>query len=202
MTALDDYLRSLPHGLASFPRAQCKGNVLDEQLEWIEQAGVPLDPRIEPAVRSARPFGRPMEWVPEVLINATSLNARLGYPSDEAWAATLYERQREIYRRPLYRALLMVMSPTLLTMAASDRWGAYRRGTELAIDRWKKAGAARATTGTLRYPPGLYTTMLLRGLANTLRSAIDAAGAKRSVVELLEAESDDGVARYRLSYEG
>lgn len=202
MAALDDYLRSLPSGFASFPRAQCKGNILDEQLEWIEQARVPIDPRLEGAMRSARPFGRPMEWVPEVLINATSLNARLGYPSDAAWAQALYDRQREVYRRPLYRALMMVMSPTLLTMAASDRWGAYRRGTELAIDRWKKAGAARATMGTLRYPHGLYTPMLLRGLANTLRSAIDAAGAKRSVVELVEAEGGPGEARYRMSYEG
>lgn len=200
MTALHAYLSSLPDGFRSFPGALCKGNVLDEQLEWIEQAGATLDPRLEEPLRSAKPFGRPMEWVPEVLINALSLNARLGYASDDAWGRALYDRQREVYQRPLYRALMMVMSPTLMTMAASDRWGAYRKGTSLAVDRWSKEAGRRSTIGTLTYPDGLYTSMLLSGLAQTLRSAIDAAGAEGSTVEYVAAESSPGSARYRMRY--
>jgi hypothetical protein len=170
-------------------------------LEWLEEVGAPLDPRLEPELRSLRPFGQTRGWVPEVVNNAVSLNARLAFASDEAWIRALYDRQREVYRRPLYRALLMVLSPTLLMMGAADRWKAYRRGSELVVDRWRRAGSGRVTTGAIVHPPGLYTPLMLRGHASTLHAAIDAAGAKDSAVELLEAESEPGHARYRLSYE-
>ncbi|HJL16441.1 MAG TPA: hypothetical protein RMH99_12340 [Sandaracinaceae bacterium LLY-WYZ-13_1] len=201
MAALDDYLRSLPEGLRSFPGAQVKGNVLDEQLEWAAEVGAPLDPRVEPELKRLRPFGRTPEWVPEVVNNAVSLNARLGFDGDRAWLDALYDRQAELYRRPLYRALLMVLSPTLLLMAASDRWRAYRRGSDLVVDRWQRDGATRFTTGTLVHPPGLYSSLMLTGHARTLQAAIDAAGAEDSRVEL-EDEREPGRARYRLSYRG
>lgn len=198
---LEAYLESLPAGLDSFPEARCKGAILDEQLEWLNEAGVQLAPVLADAVRRARPYGEPSSWVPEVLINAISLDARRAYTNDGAWIETVYDRQRRVYRRPLYRALLLVMSPTLLTMAAGERWGSYRQGSKLEIERWKRDGSARSTVGTLRYPAGLHTPLLLRGLAQTLRSAIDAAGARQSTVELLEAESTPGAARYALAYD-
>lgn len=199
--ALEEYLSSLPTGLGSFPEARCKGDILDEQLEWLDEAGVGLAPELEEPVRKARPFGKPAPWVPEVLINAISLDVRRAYPSDEVWIDTLYQRQCRLYRRPINRALLLVMSPTLLTMAASERWGAYRQGSTLAVDRWKREGSSRSTVGTLYYPAGLHTPLLLRGLAQTLRSAIDAAGARGSSIELVESESTPGEARYALSYD-
>lgn len=197
---LDAYLSSLPEGLRSLPRAQIKGNILDEQLEWLRELGVPLDPRVAGAVRSAQPLGRSMEWVSEVVCNAISLNAYEGYPSEAAWTRAVYERQQRIFRTPLYRALMLVLSPTLMTMGAQQRWGAYRRGSELTVEKWQKSGPTMLTFATLTYPPGLYTPLLLRGLGGMLRAAIEAAGAKESQLELLEAESRPGGARYRLSY--
>lgn len=199
-STLDRYLASLPDGLRSHPRAQVRGNVLDEQVQWLEEAGVTMDPRIARAVRSARPMGRSMEWVPEVLSNAISLNARDGYRSDEAWMQAVYERQRRVYATALYRALMLVLSPTLMTMGAQQRWSAYRKGSELIVEKWRKEPGRNVTFGTLRHPPGLYDSLMLRGFTSTLRAAIDAAGAKDSAVELLEDDSAPGEARYRVSY--
>lgn len=199
-SALDEYLASLPDGLRAFPRAEVKGNVLDEQLAWLDEVGVKLDPRIAPALRRAQPLGRSMEWVPEVLINAVSINAMEAYPSQAAWIRAVYDRQTAYYRTPLYRALLLVMSPTLLTMGAARSWAAYRKGSSLEVDKWHKEGESRITFGTLHHPAGLHMLLNLRGFAGTLHAAIDAAGAKESEVELLEAESVPGEARYRLSY--
>ena len=56
------------------------------------------------------------------------------------------------------------------------------------------------TFGTLRFPPGLFNLLMLRGFTSTMRAAVDAAGAKDSVVVLLEDELTPGEARYRLSY--
>jgi hypothetical protein len=198
--ALDDYLATLPDGLRAFPRAEVKGNVLDEQLAWLDEVGVKLDRRIAPALRRAQPLGRSMEWVPEVLINAVSLNAMEAYPDEAGWIRAVYDRQLAYYRTPLYRALLMVMSPTLLTMGAERSWGAYRKGSTLKVDKWHKEGDSRITYGTLHHPAGLHMPLNLRGFAGTLHAAIDAAGAKESAVELLEDESAAGAARYRLSY--
>lgn len=199
-STLDRYIASLPEGLRSLPRAQVKGNVLDEQLQWLEEARVRMDPRIAVAVRAARPLGRSMEWVPEVLSNAISLNAREGYLSDDEWIRAVYDRQRRVYATPLYRALMLIMSPTLMTMGAQQRWGAYRKGSELVVGKWQRDAEMNVTLGTLRYPPGLYDTLMLRGFTSTLRAAIDAAGAKDSAVGLLEDESKPGEARYRVSY--
>lgn len=201
-STLDTYLASLPDGLRSLPRAQIKGNVLDEQIGWLDEAGVQMDPRIAVGIRTVRPLGRTMEWVPEVLSNAISLNAREGYRSDEAWIQAVYDRQRRFYATPLYRALMLVMSPTLMTMGAQQRWGAYRKGSELLVAKWHKEGGKNVTFGTLRFPPGLFNLLMLRGFTSTMRAAVDAAGAKDSVVVLLEDELSPGEARYRLSYRG
>lgn len=159
-----------------------------------------MDPRIASALRLARPMGRTLEWTPEVLSNAISLNARRGYANDDAWLRAVYERQRRVYRTPLYRALMLVLSPTLMTMGAQRRWGAYRKGTELIVEKWRGEKGENVTYGMLRYPVGLYDSLMLRGFTSTLRAAIDAAGAKDSAVEFLEAESIPGQARYRVSY--
>jgi len=194
------YLESLPEGLRSFPRCQVRGEVLDSTLEWLEEVDGEPDPALQDWVRSHRPLGRAMQWVPEVLLNAVFLDlADQGYPSDESCLHDVYRRQRAVYETTFYRAMMKVLSPTLLTMGAADRWKAYRRGTELVVDKWDKAGARRVTTATLKHPPGLYTKLNVASLAQALVAAIDAAGARDARLELLD-ELAPGEARFRLTY--
>jgi hypothetical protein len=195
------YLESLPDGLRSFPRCQVRGEVLDETLLWLEEVESSPDPVLKEWIRRHRPLGQAMEWIPEVLLNAVSLQIiDDGYPSDESWLNEVYRRQKAVYRTPLYRAMVMVLSPTLLTMGVRDRWTAYRRGSELAVDKWKREGDRRLTTATLRHPAGLHTEVHLLSLGQALVAAVDACGAKESRLELLDEETTPGEARYRLSY--
>lgn len=197
---LHAYLQTLPDGLRSFPRCQVRGEVLDSTLEWLGDVEGELDPSLRDWVRSHRPLGRAMEWVPEVLLNAVFLDlVDHAYPSDQSCLDDVYRRQREVYKTPFYRAMMMVLSPTLLTMGAADRWKAYRRGTELIVDKWDKAGRTRVTTATLKHPPGLYTKLNVASLAQALVAAIDAAGARDAKLELL-ADAAPGEARFRLLY--
>lgn len=197
---LHTYLASLPDGMRSFPKCQVRGEVLDHTLDWLGEVNGTLDPVLRDWVRSYRPLGRAMEWVPEVLLNCVSLQvADEGYPSGQAWLNDVYRRQRAIYQTPLYRALLLVLSPTLLMMGASDRWKAYRRGSTLAVDKWTKTPAGRKTTATLEHPPGLHTELHLLSLAQALVAAVDASGAKGSKLELLP-DSQPGQARFSLTY--
>jgi hypothetical protein len=190
----------LPDGFRSYPGCQVRGEVLDATLEWLEEVEGTLDPIVTPWVRTFRPLGRAMDWVPEVLLNAVSLSvADAGYPSDESFLNDVYRRQRAVYETPFYRALLKVLSPTLLTMGAADRWKAYRRGSELVVDRWTKTSERRLTTARLKYPAGLHDRLLLNSLLQALVAAVDACGARESRLELL-AESTPGEARFLLTY--
>jgi hypothetical protein len=179
-----------------------KGNVLDETLNWLAEVEGAVDPVIEGWLSEARPLGHTREWVSEALLNAVSLAViDAGYPSDESWVHDVHRRQLEAYRTPLYRALLLLLSPTLLTMGASDRWRAYRRGSTLVVDKWQRTKEGRAATATLRYPSGLHTEVLLLGLGQALLAAVDACGARGSRLEVL-AGSEPGETRFLLTYEG
>ncbi len=197
---LQTYLESLPEGMRSFPKCQVRGEVLDHTLDWLSEVGGTLDPVLRDWVRTYRPLGRAMEWVPEVLLNCVSLSVSdQGYPSGEAWLSDVYRRQRAIYQTPLYRAFLLVISPTLLTMGAADRWKAYRRGSALVVDKWTKTITGRQTTATLEHPAGLHTELHLLSLGQALVAAVDACGAKGSKLELMP-DSPPGQARFRLTY--
>lgn len=194
------YLESLPDGPRSFPQAQVRGEVLDATLEWLEEIESSPDPVLRDWIRRYRPMGRSLEWIPEALLNAVSVQIiDDGYPSDDSWLNEVYRRQRKVYQTPLYRALLMVLSPTLLTMGAGDRWKAYRKGSELVVDKWTRDGDRRVSTATLRYPAGLHTEVHVRSLATALVAAVDACGAQETKMELLD-EGRPGEARFRMSY--
>lgn len=194
------YLESLPDGMRSFPQAQVRGEVLDATIEWLEEIESAPDPILRDWIRSSRPMGRSVEWIPEALLNAVSLQIiDDGFPSDESWLNEVYRRQRKVYHTPLYRAVLMVLSPTLLTMGAGDRWKAYRKGSALSVDKWARDGDRRVSIATLRYPAGLHTDVHVRSLATVLVAAVDACGAKETKMDLLE-ESRPGEARFRMSY--
>ena len=197
---LTRYLSALPEGMDSFAECRVKGNVLDEVLAWLAAVEGSPHPALEAALRTHRPLGRSLEWVPEVLINAVSLQiADAGYPSDQSWLDEVYRRQREAYRTPIYKALMLVLSPTLLTMGARDRWRAYRVGTELAIERWTKTPTGRVATATLHHPPALYSRLNVLSLGVAMVAAIDACGAENTQLEL-EEDAPEGQSRFRLSY--
>jgi hypothetical protein len=197
---LDEYLERLPNGLRSFPEAQIRGEVLDDVLLWLDEMEAPIHPHLHDLIRAYRPLGRAMKWVPEVLENALFLQVvDEGYPSEESIVQAVYRRQRAVFNTTLYRALMLILSPTLLMMGASDRWKAFRRGSELSVDRWTNTPTGRITTATLRHPPGLYHRLHLLTIGEMMRAAIDACGAKDSKLELLE-EQRPGETRFAMSY--
>lgn len=87
-------------------------------------------------------------WIPDV-IGVTLLcmaRDRLCQSDDEfsKWNA---ERLSSIFRTRWYRALMYVMSPTLVFMGTSKRWGAMHRASEFT-----SKGNAKACEGRLTFP--------------------------------------------------
>lgn len=191
---LETYLSGLPAGLSSFPDCVVKSNVLDEVLAWLSEVEGGVPSSLAPALSRVS-----SGWVPETLINALSLHiADVGYPTGESWVNSVYRRQRAVYQTPLYRAVMIVLSPTLLMMGATDRWKAYRRGTKLAVDRWQNRGHRRETIGSIHHPRGLYADLNLQSLGQAFLAAVDSCGARDAQVEIIEYAGD--ATRFRLSY--
>ncbi len=190
-----DYVASLPSGWSSFPTCQVPHAVFDMLDEELAQRG-----RRRATDMFAAVAGRPVPaqgWVPEIMLNAAFYLVREHFDDDVAFDRFNHEAAMSLYRKPLYRALMTVMSPTLIIMGMGKRWTAFRRGTELAVKHWKQ-GDTHQVEAVLTHPAGLHTEESLGLLRVNLVVALQAARARRAAVRLTG--HGPGEARYELSY--
>jgi hypothetical protein len=69
---------------------------------------------------------------------------------------------------------MQVFSTSLIVMGASKRWSTFHTGSTLQASPLKKREGRFHTTGTLTYPPHLFTGILLHQLSATYLAAFDA----------------------------
>ncbi len=168
---LGAYLAALPQGLASYPACQVKGSVFRSLVASapiaLDQSGLP-----DELVARLREPPLPSEWSSEVQLNALGLafQDQVEPGRYEAW---VYERNRRLLRAPLYKILFAVLSPERIFIGLPQRWGAFRRGTELTL--LERVGSrARLRLG---YPRHMHNETTLANVVIAFRAAADAAGA-------------------------
>ena len=198
MSLVDAYLRSLPNGARSFPECRARAEIFEEVIPRV-QARAPA--AYERLTRQWFAEGVPRsEWLPETFGNALLLFYReTCFDSDAGFLRDAYEVNGALYQRPLYRALMLVLSPTLVLMGASKRWPSFRVGTNLRAKPVRRVGEHRATQVVLEHPPGLHTPFHLAAFAEAFRAAADAAGARDASVTVA-AESEPGRAVWDVRY--
>ena len=185
----DRYVAGLPGGLASHPGAQAKGSIIRSHLDTLSPevvAGLPAPLRqlaAEPPMES--------DWVPETYLCALihAIAERRGYAERE-FLAWIRERNRALFRRPLYAILMAVASPEVALRAVGKRWGNFHRGTTLALEGYADDGVRVGLT----FPVGLFDPLMLHTFAEAFAAALEAAHAKDPVVGLQV--SRPGFARY------
>lgn len=174
------YLRSVPGGLGAHPECQAVGDMLRVTLD--EFPGLLEDPGVSAPVRQAIETVRSSDWVPDVLNVTVRLMARdREFATDAEYLAWNKERSLRVFETPLYRVLMFVMSPTLVLMGATRRWGKFRRGTTL-----RGKGTGKGARLQLEFPDRLYNELMLRTYAASFDAALVAAGATGPDVELVE----------------
>jgi len=178
------YVRLLPHGLASHPDAQLNADVLAPVRE---RFGAELENVTLPeAVRAALAAAGSATWVPDTAANALYLACfDLGFADDAEFASWGHEVTTKVLRRPLFRMLVAVLSPTLVAMGGSKRWGAFHRGSELLAAPAVKVGNRIELHASLRFPRHLFPRAMIAFNAEAIRAAVDAAGAKDSKVTVV-----------------
>jgi uncharacterized protein (TIGR02265 family) len=121
-------------------------------------------------------------WVPEVHYTVSVVATReVHFPGadDRAFAAWVHERNVRLLRAPLYRALFFLLSPERLLAGMEQRWGTFRRGTELHLE----AQSAGHVELVLRTPPHLYPPIQAVAVSGAFLAALQAAGARKARVE-------------------
>lgn len=139
-------------------------------------------PSLSPRLREA--FHLPwdgQDWMPSVLVVTLLTMVRDEvHRSDDAFLDWNFRRQLRIYQKPVFRALMFLLSPTLLFIGAARRWKNFHRGSELKLTGDKKRADLR-----LVFPEGLYSRAFQVSLVAAFRAALQASKALDPEVELL-----------------
>ncbi len=169
-----DYLARLPEGLDSYPHCVAKAALLRDIL-----GSRPLDPEgddVPDALRSLVASPPPVSsWIPEVHFVAVSLaiyGRHFGGDDVQGFEDWVCARNSTLFRKPLYRVLIALMSPERLLVGASKRWTAFHRGTTLTLLQHTPEHALVR----LEFPAHLFDRVLMHGFAASMRAAAEVAG--------------------------
>lgn len=194
------YLERLPRGVASYPECSVKASVFRDALESRalsaeDLSGLPHE--VAELVERPPPV---VTWIPDVqcLVILTAIRDR-HFPSGqaglEAYSNWMYERNRRLLTRPLYRALFLLVSPERLLRGVDRRWGAFRRGTSLSLVA-QGTGWAELLA---RHPPHLFNESTHYGICGAFRAATEASGGRQVHTETREVKAHE--ARYVLTWQ-
>ena len=195
---LASYLARLPRGVESYPEVTVKASVYRDALESLslDECLGDLPGAVAELVRHPLPV---TAWVPEVHSLAILIAIRdrhfattaAGLDSYEAW---VFERNSRLLKRPLYRALFLLVSPERLLSGVERRWSAFRRGTSARLVE-KAVGLAEIE---ISHPPHLYDRCVERGMCGAFRAAASAAGARDVHADVVS--STERVTRCRIRW--
>ena len=185
VSRLERYLARLPNGADSYPDVVVKSSTFTAAFA---DKPVPITPgSVPPAI--ARLINEPppiSAWVPEVqmvsifkMIGDYHFEGRGGGPAFLRW---VYDQNRKLLSGRVYQALFWFLSPETVFRGLQLRWGAFRRGTELAVIERSHEHAVFE----LRYREYLLDDEGLLSIGEALRAAAEATGAKSPLVELGE----------------
>ncbi len=171
---LSAYLAGLPQGLDSYPDCISKASLyrrLIEEHDFLPIADQ-LPARLVPLLEHPEPLNT---WIPAVQNNAFLLAMTDHFYDRDLRAAVAWYRdvRERMFRSPLYRMMMAVISPRYILRGARKRWETFHRGTEFEVEY----GDHYANV-VLTYPPNLQTRLIIRMLTGGLLAALAAAGAK------------------------
>jgi hypothetical protein len=183
------YLETLPQGLESFVGCAIRNTVFEPHVRDFSRLGAePGLPEPIADLLSGRLSDR--QWVPEVVFQASYLVVRdLAFRDDAAFHRWIFGSNQEMFDKPLIRNLMRLVSPSLIALGATKRWGSFHQGSELVPVSAETVDGRTVTVTQLRYPEGLFPRTFLVGLEHAFLAAIVAARAREPRVLLSAVET-------------
>ncbi|HET6439690.1 MAG TPA: hypothetical protein VFG59_16610 [Anaeromyxobacter sp.] len=175
---LVSYLGNLPAGLASYPECRARRGVVDAVFSVQPRFEEPPPPLVGGLLTIPR-----APWIPEVHFQAgiLAMADRAGWSESEtlAWHRSL---NRNLFRGPVFRAVMAFLSPLHLLERGAARWNTFHDGTSLSA----RAAGPRAADAVLSFPARLFELLHLRVYGEAFAAALEHARAGRVVVELVD----------------
>ncbi|MEM6730338.1 MAG: hypothetical protein AAF658_02210 [Myxococcota bacterium] len=183
--SVDDYLAQLPGGPEAF--SECLSTVEVSLLirDRMRDAGlVPASKLLAPLF--AGDYDN-QKYVPEVLGVALQHAYReLAFDRDEAFLQEMRAVNGHVFQSPVYRALMKLLSPSLVVLGAGKRWRAFHTHGELKVNPVNVETGRKAVAAQLVSPAHLYTELYLHSTAAAFIAAVSLTGAADVRVELTE----------------
>jgi hypothetical protein len=182
---VERYFASLPGGASAYPECAHKGETLAMWLSRSPTDG--LAERLPAPIASLLDARRPFPaWVPEVHASALYLAIREAhFADDDAFVAHARACNRAVLDTPTNRVLFWVAAPRAILRAASVRWGALHRGSSIEVRITGDTSADLLMT----FPPHVFPEIVLRGVATGFTAALENAGARGLVMEVVAVET-------------
>ncbi len=179
------YVASLPQGLDSFPECRMNHLVLVHVPTDFPElvTGQELPPRLaeffEKRIRG--------DWFNEAVGNAIYLMIRdCCFRDDASFQGWNQKNIDRLIRNPLFRAIMVLLSPALVVIGAGKRWTSFHQGTQMKTEAVGQSGGRLQVRGLLTFPAGIYDPLLLRLHTSTFLAALIAAKADKPEVRLGE----------------
>ncbi|MBN1962720.1 MAG: hypothetical protein JW841_17450 [Deltaproteobacteria bacterium] len=166
------YLANLPAGLDSYTDCLVKTDVHDNIRKiWPQNDS---DNNLPPILLSYINNTYQEEWYPDVAGCTLLMMLRDKVFSTDSEAVNWVNNNMEsIYKRPMYRMLMLVLSPSLIALGATKRWAAFHRGSTLTAGPIVRDKDGLATTDlTLIFPAYLFNEMHVRQYAAAYCTAL------------------------------
>jgi hypothetical protein len=175
----DEYMASLPSGLASYPACEQKAALYRGFLKEVAlgDARERLPEPLRDLVENPR---RESSWIPEVHGIALWLAAcDLVMRRDHDLVEAVYRMNKQVLTSALYRIMCMVVSPSILFAGGSARWSAFHRGSRFET-RGRGPGRIR-----LSYPRHLFPKLAGEVYARVFDVVLEVAGSDTGKVSLV-----------------
>ncbi len=184
------FLAELPAGLESYPDCAARHDVVMEAVAQLREQ----HPRGFSAL--ADPFPPFHGWLADVPAVSLALAQRdLVFDTDEAWLDFVREAQARVNKKPMYRTVLKLLSPTLLLMSIGKRWATFRRGSTLQLQGLER-GERIVATLELAYPAGLFPPLLIQAQRVRIEDVLRANGLKELDSEVIPVNASSTELRF------
>jgi hypothetical protein len=183
------YIRSLPHGLASYPECKTKGTVVRSALD---DAGLAahleaLPDEVGELVRSPPTI---TAWVPAVLSDSVFHAAcDLACFDEEAVIRWSYERSVRVGGWRVYRQLLSVAGPRFFLRMAERTHALFQKGTDAQVVDLE----ANRCRVLFTHPPHLHSPLNQASNVGLLRAAIELVGGADVTCRMTESDERHAV---------
>jgi len=187
--ALDEFIAGLPAGLDSYPECQQKASFYRSNMER-NGARLPIDALPAPVQRMLREPLPVSAWISTAQSHAYFIaTAGCAFSSDAEFFADTIKGTKSLFSGPLYRLLMMVVSPETALRGANKRWNAMQRGMSIEVVRLEKG----RTEALVVAPPGLLPPLIARWYAAAFTAVLELAGAKNARIDVTSCDGAKAV---------